>query len=193
MLERETCTLTDRAGRRIRIHVRARRAADLDRLDRVDRHLLEAHRARDDVLEDVDGFGLGLVLRREVQPAERLEVRATRRGQLRFPRVEIDRDRAAKLGVDSSDIATALRLMVGGEQKVSRYRDPAMNEDYYVQLRLSDGTRCVDRDLCDLKRLRQFELLAGRLARILNALLRLLLLVVRRVLSERLPCADRLS
>ncbi len=56
-------------------------------------------------------------------------------------RVDIDRDRAAKLGVDTSDIATALRLMVGGEQKVSRYRDPSMNEDYYVQLRLSEGAR----------------------------------------------------
>ena len=56
-------------------------------------------------------------------------------------RVEIDRDRAAKLGVDSENIATALRLMVGGDQKVSRFRDPLMNEDYYVQLRLSDGGR----------------------------------------------------
>jgi HAE1 family hydrophobic/amphiphilic exporter-1 len=56
-------------------------------------------------------------------------------------RVDIDRDRAANLGVDTSDIATALRLMVGGEQKVSRYRDPSMNEDYYVQLRLTEGGR----------------------------------------------------
>jgi hydrophobic/amphiphilic exporter-1 (mainly G- bacteria), HAE1 family len=56
-------------------------------------------------------------------------------------RVEIDRDRAAKLGVDTEHIATALRLMVGGDQKVSRFRDPSMNEDYYVQLRLSDGGR----------------------------------------------------
>ena len=31
--------------------------------------------------------------------------------------------------------------MVGGDQKVSRFRDPLMNEDYYVQLRLSDGGR----------------------------------------------------
>jgi HAE1 family hydrophobic/amphiphilic exporter-1 len=55
--------------------------------------------------------------------------------------VEIDRDRAAKLGVDTDHIATALRIMVGGEQKVSRFRDPVMNEDYYVQLRLSEGDR----------------------------------------------------
>ena len=38
-------------------------------------------------------------------------------------RVVIDRDRAADLGVDSSDIATSLRLMVGGEEQASRYRD----------------------------------------------------------------------
>ena len=31
--------------------------------------------------------------------------------------------------------------MVGGEQKLSRFRDEAMNEDYDVQLRLSDGDR----------------------------------------------------
>ncbi len=56
-------------------------------------------------------------------------------------RVEIDRARAADLGVDTEDIARALRLMVGGEEKVSRFRDPALNEDYDVQLRLRDGDR----------------------------------------------------
>ena len=55
--------------------------------------------------------------------------------------VEIDRDRAAKLDVDTESIATALRLMVGGDEKVSRFRDSSMNEDYYVQLRLSEGNR----------------------------------------------------
>ena len=34
---------------------------------------------------------------------------------------------------------TALRLMVGGDQEVSRFRDPAINEDYDVQLRLVRG------------------------------------------------------
>ena len=52
-------------------------------------------------------------------------------------RVEIDRARAADLGVDSTDIAEALRLMVGGDEKVSRFRDETINEDYDVQLRLS--------------------------------------------------------
>jgi HAE1 family hydrophobic/amphiphilic exporter-1 len=56
-------------------------------------------------------------------------------------RVEIDRERGAKLGVDTEDIASALRLMVGGDQKVSRFRDETVNEDYDVQLRLQEGDR----------------------------------------------------
>jgi HAE1 family hydrophobic/amphiphilic exporter-1 len=56
-------------------------------------------------------------------------------------RVEIDRARAADLGVASEDIATALRLMVGGDQRVSRFRDAAVNDDYDVQLRLTEGMR----------------------------------------------------
>jgi HAE1 family hydrophobic/amphiphilic exporter-1 len=56
-------------------------------------------------------------------------------------RAEVDRDRAAKLGVDTEDVATALRLMVGGEERVTRYRDEAMNEDYDVQVRLREADR----------------------------------------------------
>jgi len=56
-------------------------------------------------------------------------------------RVEIDRERAAALGVDASDLATALRLMVGGDQEVTRYRDPAVSDDYDVQLRLEAPDR----------------------------------------------------
>jgi HAE1 family hydrophobic/amphiphilic exporter-1 len=56
-------------------------------------------------------------------------------------RVSIDRARAADLGVDMADVATALRLMVGGDEEVSRFRDPQVNEDYDVQLRLAEGER----------------------------------------------------
>jgi HAE1 family hydrophobic/amphiphilic exporter-1 len=56
-------------------------------------------------------------------------------------RVRIDRDRAADLGVDTSDIATSLRLMVGGEEEASRFRDESINEDYDVQLRLTEADR----------------------------------------------------
>ena len=56
-------------------------------------------------------------------------------------RVVIDRERAADLGVDTSDIATSLRLMVGGEEQASRFRDESINEDYDVQLRLTEADR----------------------------------------------------
>jgi len=65
-------------------------------------------------------------------------------------RVEIDRARAADLGVDSTDIATALRLMVGGEDRASRYRDESINEDYDVQLRLDERDRS---DVATIQRL----------------------------------------
>ncbi|HAV62223.1 MAG TPA: AcrB/AcrD/AcrF family protein [Verrucomicrobiales bacterium] len=56
-------------------------------------------------------------------------------------RVNIDRERAAALGVDTQDIATALRIMVGGDERTSRFRDPDMNDDYDVQLRLGAADR----------------------------------------------------
>jgi len=65
-------------------------------------------------------------------------------------RVVIDRDRAADLGVDTSDIATSLRLMVGGEEQTSRFRDESVNEDYDVQLRLTEADR---RDVATISRL----------------------------------------
>jgi hydrophobic/amphiphilic exporter-1 (mainly G- bacteria), HAE1 family len=83
--------------------------------------------------------------------AERLRVKAPELGivdadtslKLDKPelRVEIDRTRAADLGVSTDDISSALRLMVGGDQRVSRFRDDAVNDDYDVQLRLTEGTR----------------------------------------------------
>jgi HAE1 family hydrophobic/amphiphilic exporter-1 len=51
-------------------------------------------------------------------------------------RVQIDRDRAADLRVETEQIATALRLMVGGDDQVSRFHDPVVDEDYDVTLRL---------------------------------------------------------
>jgi HAE1 family hydrophobic/amphiphilic exporter-1 len=65
-------------------------------------------------------------------------------------RVEIDRARAADLGVDSTDISTALRLMVGGEDRASRFRDESINEDYDVQLRLAEQDRS---DVATIQRL----------------------------------------
>jgi len=56
-------------------------------------------------------------------------------------RAEIDRERAADLGIRTQDIAAALRLMVGGDDEVTRFRDASVNEDYDVQLRLAEEDR----------------------------------------------------
>ncbi len=55
--------------------------------------------------------------------------------------VVIDRARAADLGVSTADIGAALRVMVGGNQEVSSYRDPELNEEYDVQVRLDEKFR----------------------------------------------------
>ena len=49
--------------------------------------------------------------------------------------------RAADVGVVTSDLTSALRSMVGGDDRVSRYLDPTTNEDYDVQLRLTERDR----------------------------------------------------
>ncbi|MGA1369135.1 MAG: efflux RND transporter permease subunit [Blastocatellia bacterium] len=100
---------------------------------------------------DIDFAVRGPDLNQLVAYAERLRLRAPELGlvdaditlKLDKPelRVEINRPRAADLGVDSTDIATALRLMVGGDERVSRFRDEQMNEDYDVQIRLQKGDR----------------------------------------------------
>ncbi|MBI1733584.1 MAG: efflux RND transporter permease subunit [Candidatus Rokubacteria bacterium] len=56
-------------------------------------------------------------------------------------RVRIDRQRAADLDVDTQAIASALRLMVGGDEEVSRFYDPSVNDEYQVQLRLRPEDR----------------------------------------------------
>ena len=56
-------------------------------------------------------------------------------------RVEIDRARAADLRVDPERVGTAVRLLVGGDEEVSRFKDPSNNEDYDVALRLREEDR----------------------------------------------------
>jgi HAE1 family hydrophobic/amphiphilic exporter-1 len=56
-------------------------------------------------------------------------------------RIRLDRARADDLRVDPEGVGAAVRLMVGGDDAVSRFRDPALNEDYDVQLRLRGGDR----------------------------------------------------
>ncbi|MBI4851835.1 MAG: efflux RND transporter permease subunit [Acidobacteria bacterium] len=65
-------------------------------------------------------------------------------------RIEIDRKRAADLNVDVRDIANALRVMVGGDTRVSKFRDNSVNYDYDVELRLMDGTRNNPKQIAQL-------------------------------------------
>ncbi len=100
---------------------------------------------------DIDFSLLGPDLNTLNEYAEHLRLKATELGlvdadttlKLDKPelQVRIDRERAADLGVDTADIADALRIMVGGDTRVTRYRDESMNEDYDVQVRLRDGDR----------------------------------------------------
>jgi hydrophobic/amphiphilic exporter-1 (mainly G- bacteria), HAE1 family len=50
--------------------------------------------------------------------------------------VSIDRERAASLGVSVQEIAETLRVAVGGDDRVSRYRDVTVDDAYDVELRL---------------------------------------------------------
>ena len=101
---------------------------------------------------DIDFVLRGPDLEQLAKYAEELRTRAIAIGGIADPdttlrldrpelRVTIDRERAGDLQVNTEQIATALRLMVGGDTEVSRYRDPTINEDYFVQLRLSEKDR----------------------------------------------------
>lgn len=52
--------------------------------------------------------------------------------------VHVDRERAAAMGVSVQEIADTLRVGVGGDDRVSRYRDVTVDDAYDVELRL-DG------------------------------------------------------
>ena len=91
-------------------------------------------------LERLDGYAKRLVAMAE-KVGGIIDIDTTLRLDKPELRVVIDRARAADLGVDTRDIATALRLMVGGDEEVTRFRDPRVGEDYDVQLRLSEEDR----------------------------------------------------
>jgi len=86
-----------------------------------------------------------------VQYGEALAVRGPELGlldaqvslQLNRPELhlQIDRQRAADLGTDVANIASAMRIMVGGDEKVSRFHDTSVNQEYDVELRLAEGSR----------------------------------------------------
>ncbi|MGV3772000.1 MAG: efflux RND transporter permease subunit [Verrucomicrobiales bacterium] len=56
-------------------------------------------------------------------------------------RVQIDRARAAALGIDTEAIASTLRIGVGGDTRVTQFYDASVNDSYDVQLRLTEPFR----------------------------------------------------
>ena len=64
--------------------------------------------------------------------------------------VSIDRPRAAALGVEAREIAETLRVAVGGDDRVSRYRDRTVDDAYDVELRLVGLDR---RDIASISQL----------------------------------------
>jgi len=97
-------------------------------------------------------------------------------------RVSIDRERAAELGVEAADIASALRLMIGGEERVSRYRDAALSEEYDVQLRLQGEDRARPERILELS----VPSADGRLVRLDNVVS-----LERALSSSRIDRLDR--
>ena len=59
-------------------------------------------------------------------------------------RINIDRDRAADLGVRTSDVAAAVRLLMSGEDEITTYREAG--EQYKVKVLIKDEQR-RDRDI----------------------------------------------
>ena len=78
----------------------------------------------------------------------------------------IHRERAAALGVDVREIADTLRVAVGGDERVSRYRDDSIGDAYDVELRL------VGIDRGDIESISQLYVKAdpspGRIQRVAN-------------------------
>lgn len=96
--------------------------------------------------------------------------------------VDIDRERAAALGVDVREIADTLRVAVGGDDRVSRYLDRSAGDAYDVELRLVG----IDRN--DVQSISQLYVRAnpsGQLTRIDN--------VVQFSFSKSASRIDRLS
>ncbi|HEV8132529.1 MAG TPA: efflux RND transporter permease subunit [Acidobacteriota bacterium] len=74
-------------------------------------------------------------------------------------RVELDREKAAALGVRAADVASGMRTMVGGD-KIGKFRD--LDEQYDVRLRLDDKYRndpeTLQRVMIPSQTVRQVEL-----------------------------------
>ena len=110
---------------------------------------------------DIDFAIAGPDLQQLAKYADELRDRAEKIGgilnldttlELKSPelRVSIDRERASDLGISPTEIGTAVRLLVGGDQEITRYRDPQTNENYDVRLRLRPEDRKSETQVSNL-------------------------------------------
>ncbi|HEY4330072.1 MAG TPA: efflux RND transporter permease subunit, partial [Phycisphaerae bacterium] len=61
--------------------------------------------------------------------------------------IRVDRNRADDLGLAPADVGEAVQLLVGGDERVSRFRDEQIGEEYDVQLRLEVKDRLNSRQV----------------------------------------------
>ena len=110
---------------------------------------------------DIDFAIAGPDLQQLAKYADELSDRAEKIGgilnldttlELKSPelRVSIDRERASDLGISPTEIGTAVRLLVGGDEEITRYRDPQTNENYDVRLRLRPEDRKSETQVSNL-------------------------------------------
>jgi HAE1 family hydrophobic/amphiphilic exporter-1 len=55
--------------------------------------------------------------------------------------IKVNRNRADDLGISPADLGQAVRLLIGGDERVSRFQDETIGEAYDVQLRLEEKDR----------------------------------------------------
>lgn len=86
-------------------------------------------------------------------------------------RVEVDRPRAASLGVDLFDLASTLRTLVGGdEEQVTKFKDTKAGEEYEVRVRLEERFRSNPEQVANLPiRARDGTLTIGAIAAVREA------------------------
>lgn len=112
-------------------------------------------------------------------------------------RVEIDRERAAALGVEVHEIAETLRIAVGGDDRASRYHDQSADDAYDVELRLV-GIDRANRNAISQLYVRMQPLLPAREAELSSSEIRPSRLtrldnVVRFRYAETSPRIDRVD
>ena len=111
---------------------------DADRRRREQRRGRSSSISRARTCGSLRGYALRLIERLQAMP-QFIDVEGARQPGNPELRVAVDRQRAADLGVRVGDLASALRLMVSGEDEISSYREDG--ERYPVKIRVREDQR----------------------------------------------------